>query len=87
MHLSVPLTYYLFILPAVMPSHLTVIKIYNCEGAWLGWSAALESLRDEGGTALASQGATKADSSSHCWDDYSIITNHLPVQINFLWWH
>lgn len=87
MHLSVPLTYYLFIFPGVMPSHLTVIKIYDCEGAWLGWRAASESLRDEEGTALASQGATKAEYSSRCWGDYSIITNHLPVRINCLWWH
>lgn len=87
MHLesmSVPLSYHLFILLAVMPSHLTVIKIYDSECAWLSCRAALECLKAEGGTALASQGATKADSSSHYWGDYGVITNHLPVRINSL---
>lgn len=82
--MSLPLSYYHFILLAVMPSHLTVIKIYDSDWAWLSRRAASESLRAEGGTALASRGAAKADSSSHCWGDYRIITNHLPVRINCL---
>lgn len=44
MHLeskSLPLSY-LFILLAVMPSHLTVITIYDSERAWLRWRAASE---------------------------------------------
>lgn len=82
--MSVPISDYLFILLAVMPSHLTVIKIYDSEWAWLRWRAASESLKAEGGIALASRGATKADSSSHYWGDYGVITNHLPVQINSL---
>lgn len=31
-----------------MPSHLTVIKIYDSEWAWLSWRAASESLKAEG---------------------------------------
>lgn len=85
--MSVPLPYYLLTLLAVMPSHLTVIKIYDSEWAWLSWRAASESLKAEGGTASASRAAAKANSSNHHWADYSVITNHLPVQINSLWWH
>lgn len=43
------LSYYRFILLAVMPSHLTVIKIYDSDWAWLSRRAASESLREEGG--------------------------------------
>lgn len=75
--MSVPLSYYLFIFLAVMPSHLTVIKIYDSEWAWLSWRAASGSLKAEGGTALASQG-------SHYWGNYAVITNHLPERINSL---
>lgn len=64
--MSVPLSYYRFILLAEMPSHLTVIKIYDSDWAWLSWRAASEPLWGEVGTALASWGATKADSSSRC---------------------
>lgn len=63
--MPVPLNYYyLHILLALMPSHLTVIKIYDLEWPWSCWPAALTDgpfgLRGLGaGTGSAAQGATK----------------------------